>query len=261
VHAYVAFDPLRQALFRRGHGRFEPMALVRSAITEHGFKGIKLYPPMGFKPWRNASQSYPKQVSTFFGGGAKVGRALDAALSDLYDLAVELDAPIMAHGANSNAGGEQYGLRADPHYWIPVWENWPRLRVSLAHFGSFDTFSEGAPAGSRLPGASWEYTFGRYIRDRPTAPVYADLGFYSEVLNAEPAERARIAGTFRAFVDRYDRELRHVVFGSDWTMLANQRDSRFYTERLVDFLRKDCRLSEEQLDRVLVDNPRAFLGI
>jgi uncharacterized protein Usg len=69
VHGYVAFDPLREVYYRRGkeplHDRdgnptVRPLDMVREALTEYGFLGVKLYPPMGFRASRNAEgQSYP----------------------------------------------------------------------------------------------------------------------------------------------------------------------------------------------------------
>ena len=260
VRGYVAFDPLREALHRAGLGGTSPLALVEEAIRHQGFVGVKLYPPMGFKPWNNGDQPYPRQVTDFFGGRMKTSRALNTALGDLYDLAVTLDVPILAHAADSNSAGPYYARRGDPYHWIPVWENWPRLRVCLAHFGSFDAISEGAPAGTHLPEASWEYVLGGYLRRHPDVGVFADLSFYAEVLDADPAYRAGLARAFRGFVDRYDPEVRHIVFGSDWIMLGSQREHLFYAERLVEFLRKDCVLSAEQVERVLIHNANAFLG-
>ena len=68
VHGFVAFDPLRQALY--DHGRHkpsekDPMVIVRNAIevtwtrgrrgrTTGGAIGVKLYPPMGFQAIGNA---------------------------------------------------------------------------------------------------------------------------------------------------------------------------------------------------------------
>ncbi|MEH2565678.1 hypothetical protein [Bradyrhizobium sp. AZCC 2289] len=64
VHGYVGYDPLAQVYFRRGLRReTDQIALVKSAVEDHGFIGVKLYPPMGFKPLRNArSQTYPKPI-------------------------------------------------------------------------------------------------------------------------------------------------------------------------------------------------------
>jgi hypothetical protein len=65
IHGYVAFDPLRRALIRgkwrtRDGERWDPLAQARIALRDHGFIGVKLYPPMGFRPSGNAGsgQSY-----------------------------------------------------------------------------------------------------------------------------------------------------------------------------------------------------------
>jgi hypothetical protein len=134
VHGYFGFDPLREIYFResRGNERQSPLALARSALTEHGFLGIKLYPPMGFRASRNAGP-YPSRIWNELGGDPS--RRLDAVLQDLYRLCVELDAPILTHAYASNGANKDFELRADPAYWLPVFRSYPTLRVCLAHFG------------------------------------------------------------------------------------------------------------------------------
>lgn len=47
VHGYFAYDPLREVYFRRGKRRENAIGMARTALVDHGFIGIKLYPPMG----------------------------------------------------------------------------------------------------------------------------------------------------------------------------------------------------------------------
>jgi hypothetical protein len=60
LHGMMAFDPLRAVFWKRGASHpsfrsepFDPLALARTAMTDHGFLGLKLYPPMGFKATGN----------------------------------------------------------------------------------------------------------------------------------------------------------------------------------------------------------------
>jgi hypothetical protein len=81
VHAFVSFDPLRAV---RGTPD-EPSALtiVQEAIRDHGFLGVKLYSPMGFRPRGNGERplSFPAHASM---GEEGFGRRLDEALTALY---------------------------------------------------------------------------------------------------------------------------------------------------------------------------------
>ncbi|TCP30115.1 amidohydrolase family protein [Sphingomonas sp. BK235] len=260
VHGYVAFDPLRQAYHDADlDAGFDPIDLVKLAIRDKGFVGVKLYPPMGFKPIGNGDgeQKYPADVVRDLKGG--VGIALDRSLAKLYDTCTKLDAPIIAHAARSNGAGPNYADRADPAFWIPVFDRWPRLRVCLAHFGRFDAPSAAGGAGS-LPDTSWEWTFGRYIAAHPDRPVFADISYLANVL-ASPDVVSHTAARFRDFVARFDPEVRHLVFGSDWIMLGLENRYPDYAGRVIEFLRQSCGFDQPRIDRILHQNAGRFLGL
>ena len=269
VHGYVAFDPLRRALIRTGlrtvDGSWDPLALARTALIDHGFLGVKLYPPMGFRPAGNAAarQGYPPDLEARFGGGRQLGAQLDRSLDELWQLCLALDAPIMAHGANSNAAGDDFGRRADPAYWLPVLERHPRLRVMVGHFGRFGTFSAGQPrdCSNGVPfDATWEATIGRFVSERPDSGLFADISYLSEIF--DPRQRARSIAGMRRYLE-LDRGGRHLVFGSDWVMLGIEREyprSPGYVRRIADFL-NDCGLSENQIGGIMYHNALRFLGL
>lgn len=82
-HGYAAFDPLRQVRYdeKRPNGRdspLSPLRIVKRAVMEQGFVGIKLYPPMGFRPIGNAALDGCKGINP---------RApkYDAVLRELFD--------------------------------------------------------------------------------------------------------------------------------------------------------------------------------
>lgn len=273
VHGYAPFDPLRQALFDRGiagiDGRWEPMALLDKALTEHGFAGVKLYPPMGFKPIANAADAaadYPPAIAAKLGGNPAVGAGLDAALDRFWDFCEARDVPVMAHASNSNVAGRYYGFRADPVHWVALLEKRPSLRVMLAHFGSFHSASLGhGEPGIKCPKPlsfedSWEGVIGRHVRQRPDSHLYADISFLAEVY--ERRGRQRSAERLREYL-RYDPGGRHLVFGSDWVMLGiHKRWDRTpaYAAQVVNFL-KGCGLSGEDLEGVMQGNALRFLGL
>jgi len=260
VHGYMAYDPLREVYFRhRSREPESPLSLVREALTAHGFIGVKLYPPMGFKPYGNAKQTYPKEVVDRV--GPTISTDLNRALADLYDLCVELDAPVLAHAAETNGIEKEYARRADPAYWLEVFRRWPSLRVCLAHFGRFSYISAARPAGSQLPESSWEWTIGRFLKSRPDAPVFADMSYYSEIINAEPTIRAFYAGRLKQFVREFDPDVLHLMFGTDWVMLGRVRTSETYTQQVVQFLEQDCGFDSGRVERILSGNAGRFLGL
>lgn len=273
VHGYAPFDPLRLALFRHGiagvDGDWDPMGLMDEALTGHGFAGVKLYPPMGFRPAGNAADAgalYPPAAAALPGGAAAVGAHLDAALDELWDYCLRNDVPVMAHGANSNEGGEYYGYRADPTHWVALMARRPRLRVMLAHFGGFDSVAlgHGVP-GKPCPWPvsfedSWEGVIGRYVERHPGSHLYADISFLGEIYDRRDRERS--AERLRQYL-RCDPDARHLVFGSDWLMLGIHRGwgrRPYYASRVAAFLR-DCGIVDEKLERVMQGNALRFLGL
>ncbi len=282
VHGYVGYDPLRQAYFASGkRAAFDPLALVRKAIREEGFLGVKLYPPMGFKPLGNEADScqiYDETIVRDLGtssraapdvgcdprpalGSTAVGKRLDDAMAALFDLCVAEEACVVAHANESNAAGPGYARRADPAHWIAVFRRWPRLRVNLAHFGHFSARSAMAPAATQMPQASWEWALGRYISEARDPPVFADVSYLTEVFRKPDEEMRKYLAIFKAWISQFDPECRHLVFGTDWTMLGLEASYETYTKSTYAFFRDGCGFDRKRLDRLLVGNAGRFLGL
>lgn len=269
VHGYIGFDPLRQAAFDHGERRFfDPLATVLEAVRTEGFLGVKLYPPMGFRPIGNGAasgQTYPDypivQKLAATEGLFAVGRKLDDAMGRLFDLCVRESACVIAHAGNSNGANENYGLRADPAYWLDVFKRWPSLHVCLAHFGSFDTRSATAPVGADLPEASWEWTLGRYIKAHPGSPVFADISYLTEIGGQSPADLASYAGLIKRWLDEFDPSCEHLIYGSDWIMLGIDQGYENYVQRVHEFFLVDIGLDPPRMARLFSGNAARFLGL
>lgn len=264
VHGYVAFDPLRQALFKAGRlsaqrtSRDEPMAVVRRAVMEKGFLGVKLYPPMGFRAAGNEQRDFrefpfSKDVLTARFGTAdpvnsiKLGRELDAALKELFGFCGKHHVPIMAHGGNSVAATPCSGRNADPWYWRPVLDGADAPPVMLAHFGGFDQRTSdpqgGGPASGCKPNLdtpleqTWEVSVARYVQSCADAgrpcQLYADISMFTEVF---AKDRARVESRFRQIAERYPAMRDHLIFGTDWSMLAQRNRAVTFTHDVYKFL-------------------------
>lgn len=281
IHGYIGFDPLRQAYYAAGRFKaYDPLALVRHAVRDEGFLGVKLYPPMGFRAIGNEAavcQTYREEIVSELAGGASddpqtaackprpadgsraIGRMLDHAMTALFDLCATEDACILAHANNSNASADGYGARADPAYWVAVFQRWPQLRIGLAHFGEFAHVSSGA--GSQLPEASWEWALGRYFKEARDAPVFADVSYLTEIAGKNAQEMAAYTKLTRRWVDEFDPQCRHLMFGTDWTMLGLDASYEGYTRRVYDFFRDGCGFDQTRLDRLFSGNAAHFLGL
>ncbi|MBZ9720154.1 amidohydrolase [Mesorhizobium sp. AD1-1] len=257
LHGYMGFDPLREVAYNAGKSTTGSLATVRAALTEHGFIGAKLYPPMGFRASGNKS---PYPVRTVKLLGFDPSTQLDAALRSLYALCVELDAPILAHGYASNGSGPDYAKRGDPAYWIPIFQQFPALRVCLAHFGRFDARSAGRE-GMPLPEGSWEWRLGEFIKSKPRQNVVTDISYFSEVLTAKADVRQSLASAFRRWLAEFDPDCDHILYGSDWIMLGREAGYEHYVESINAFLRTDCHLSNDACDKIFRRNAMRFLPL
>jgi predicted TIM-barrel fold metal-dependent hydrolase len=271
VHGFVGFDPLRQALFRQHGGppEDEPLTVAKKAVEDHGFIGVKLYPPMGFRPTGNAAlgAAFPPHVRAANGLGADAGRKLDAALDDLYRWCAENDVPVMAHTANSYGSLKDYGLRADPAAWVKVLEKYPKLRLNMAHFGGFNR------GGNREhPQQSWGWTIGRMLISAATPNVYADISFFSEIMHRSGEQRRYATWLFKRFLEAFPQAPQRLVYGTDWTMvgyadgfpsraIASQMNEELYPDVVSDFLRRDLGFTASQIDGVMFGNAVRFMGL
>lgn len=257
LHGYMGFDPLREVAYRARKSKISSLATARTALSEHGFIGVKLYPPMGFRASGN-HRPYPRRTVDLLGFAPD--KQLDGALSDLYKLCVELDAPILAHGYASNGSGPDYADRGDPAYWIPVFKQFPDLRVCIAHFGRFD-----APSAGReklpFPDRSWEWRLGEFIKANPGRNVVADISYFSEALSAGPKLRYELAGFFTRWLSEFDPGCDHILYGSDWIMLGKEAGYDHYVESINSFLRTDCELSDEVCDKIFRRNALRFMPL
>jgi hypothetical protein len=119
------------------------------------------------------------------------------------------------------------------------------LRIAFAHFGRFSYVSAAAPANSKLPESSWEWTFGRMLAENPNRPVYSDLSYFSEIY-ADADKHRRLSQTLRRFIRTFDPELHHLMFG---IMLGVEKNHEEYTGAIEKFLRDDCAFDAAAIER------------
>ena len=264
-HGFAAFDPARNALEDGA-----PLGLVKQAVLERGFLGVKMYPVMGFAPTGNANDpgSYPRSIrrafTAKFGTDQTIGRELDRSLHALYDWASAEGVPILAHANSSySSNGKQgvaYRARAHPARWEPVFEKFWDLRVCLAHFGDFNNANkdlcraaprfdrQGFQLGTRdrfadKCGKAWEYTTVELL-DRFPGRAYADVSYhhlsYKNSVNT-PAWRNAVKVDPRPLegwqhVREVNPALRGFMFGTDWFLTGQERHHAGAVSDLDDFL-------------------------
>jgi predicted TIM-barrel fold metal-dependent hydrolase len=127
---FVAYNP-----YRDHPGRCpSPGALdvVRDAITAHGAKGVKVYPPSGYRPAGNDVVDRPHPLGTrypgrqwdarYLGFGPEKcaqGAGLDASLEQLLLWCMTNDIPVFAHSGHGEFEARKgYGVHhSDPGFW------------------------------------------------------------------------------------------------------------------------------------------------
>lgn len=288
VHGYVGFDPLRQVLFDKGISQdYNPLQVVDDAIRLHGFVGVKLYPPMGFRAFENEQatcQTYP-DIKSFqellngqpndpststcsprpADGSRYVGRLLDGAMARLFDLCVKQSGSVIAHANDSNSSGKDYSKRADPAFWLPVFKKWPTLNVCLAHFGHFASVSDPSK-GKPLPESSWEWTLGGHLKANPAAPVFADISYLTEIFGRSDVDLETYTATLKRWVKEFDPDCQHLMFGTDWTMLGLDKSYTTFSGSVHEYFRTKVFAygdgkDDQRLKRLFSGNAARFLSL
>jgi predicted TIM-barrel fold metal-dependent hydrolase len=231
IWPFFAYDP-----------RSRPVDAVKNAIEREGFVGVKLYPPLGFKPCDNED-----------------GEVNDR-LEGLYRYCVAArngPIPITAHcswsdGVFSNraipgirAYKEYYRDMAHPSHWEKVLARYGNLKLNFAHFGGAGEWEQRALGGpSAAVDKNWVDTILRLMRGHEN--VYADLSFHG-ILTAKNGDAYR-----RALLEKIAGVETRILLGSDWYMSAIQCD-------LADYWRNFETLFPDLFDPMTGPNALRFL--
>lgn len=267
IRTFLGYCPLRHAI-EIEEGRPTTFAWIRQAVAAGEVAGIKLYPPMGFQPWGNTdlrdgqfAAGPPGRRNALVrwkaaGGQARLGLALDGALSQFYQWAADSQVPLMAHGGPGNAAGPGYGERANPKYWEEALKRFP-LRLSIGHV--INKVEDFINAREPYPADVWALQATRRLLD-PTNnfAVWGDIAYSPELIDNGPLAESffrRIAAVFGSA----DPGLTRFLFGTDWVMLGREaHDSRFLAAVIKGM--EAAEYTAEQVDNMLYRNAERFLG-
>ncbi|MEV4131719.1 amidohydrolase family protein [Dactylosporangium sp. NPDC049742] len=236
LHPFIGFDPLRELLARRTHDVETPLDLVKRAVLRYGFVGVKVYPPMGWRPSGNVADGRHT---------AQDAAELDRIVGDLAAWCAEQDVPITAHANNSNHADPAFDGYGGPDDWLPVLAAHPRLRLNLGHFGG---------AQQTEPADGWPWRMAQAMAAHPG--LFADVGNHRI---HDPAIRAGYAETLRSMrAGAATRSVaERVMYGSDWYMLALYPDDDLFLER---YLTLFAGFGDEARDAFAGRNALTFLG-
>jgi len=285
LHSFAGFDPLRDAEERvlEGKGVEDTSfaAMKRWALAgrdaksaePHRVVGLKLYPPMGFRPDSNAGL----QIGQARGGGAirarwrnagirRIGEEIDHSLEQFFEFCVSEDIPLFTHARESNIALPGQELAPSPAYWLNRIEAIarrypakPPLRLCIGHFDLFSCRNG--------PSTDHEVLRRALALNRPDAAgrrkarIYFDFSFDTRILEGNGrALLEELAAICRSADDDGDA----IMFGSDWIMLANQSNANEFLAAAhlaamqVDFWRERIdKLFRANLISYLTPTPRA----
>ncbi len=236
LHPFVGFDPIRELRARRTDDITTPLDEVRTAVLRYGFVGVKVYPPMGWRP--SGNQPRP-------GVGEADAGELDRIVDDLATWCEAEQVPITAHCADSNYADPLFEGFGRPDDWLPVLHRHPDLHVDLGHFG-------GAAANERDDG--WPWTIARACEQLPG--LFADVGNHR--IHDRQLSEAYLGMIERMFGEPATAAMaKRIMYGSDWFMLAiHPQHERFLSAYRELF----GRFGAERTARFLGANALSFLG-
>lgn len=210
---------------------------VKNNLARDKFRGIKIYPNLGYKP------DHPQ-------------------LMEIYKLCIEGDFPVLTHC--SPGGIWRYGLpkkerraNSEPLNYKRILdtEGYQNLKLCLAHFGGAEEWAKHLK-GRAQEGEeeAWVRTIYQMIASGNYPNLYTDISY--------TVFTPKVEGLYIDLVDYLKVLLSHplvrkrVLFGSDYYMVERESIS----EKEVSLLLRS-RLGEDLYKQIAYTNPREFLGI
>lgn len=197
---------------------------VEWAIKDHGCVGVKIYPPMGFFPYGN--EGNPLSGTTEKRPDLKL---LDEKLANLYAMCDKLGVPVMAHANESNGRDNVHDKLAGAVGWEAArtkLTQMSELHVNAGHFG-------GALARAD---SDWNADFVKLMGEKGPLKVYADLGYWDELLTSRKA-RDRLKQDLLKTLSLGDLVADRTMYGSDWLMLSQVPGWESYADGVAKVLR------------------------
>ncbi len=218
--------------------------LLKENVEENGFKGIKLYPPLGYFPYDKylypvyeycqahnlpvISHCSPINLVHYRGSRKEVAALLSKSLK-----------PIDIQGKSKK---ELFACFAHPSNYEPLLQDFPDLRICVAHFGSghyWDKFLSDPEDED-----NWFSIIKGMIEKYKN--FYTDISF--TLNNREYFSLLKVL--------MYDDKInRKILFGSDYYMVETKADERRFGIDLRAFL------GNEYFKLISVENPKRFLGV
>ncbi len=260
VHAFVPFDPFREAMHQEykntpsGDKMWSSLELVKKAILEQGSIGVKLYPPMGFAALGNSSVDVWKDKSwlTDLAREARFGELLDDAMRSLFAWCKVEDVPILAHTNASNSPDDDFLPLVGPEYWSIAMSEFKGLRINFGHFGG---------AGSKGFDSDRVKQFLNLMADPDRGSnAFADASYFTHLLEDRSVVKIGMRDLYES--DEFGAIARsRLMYGSDWKMLLLEKHSDSYLERFSQIISELSSDGNNLKNDFFGANAARFLGL
>ncbi|MFW5708189.1 MAG: amidohydrolase family protein [Bacteroidota bacterium] len=199
--------------------------LMKDALENKGFTGIKLYPSLGYKI------DHPDLIK-------------------VYAYCEQHDVPMLMHCNHSGFYvHKDYISYCDPEHWYPILKQFPRLKLCFGHFAGEETLSK--PQG--LQPGSWGHKIVELMQNPEHPNIYADLSYHVEMMAHEKDEQHYLSALNTLMEKPLVRD--RIVFGTDsWLLRLNISDELYWS-----YFREN--LSEKHFAMITQKNPGSFVGI
>ncbi len=216
--------------------------IVKKYIEEHGFQGIKLYPPLGYYPFD--VRLYP----IFKYAESNEIPIISHCSPPVVYYRGKIDREMLVHpktGKKLSIKNNQEFARnlTAPENYVYVLEDFPNLKICLAHFGGRSEWEKYL----RTPWISgmekcWFSSISDLIKTHST--VYADISYTMHNTKLHPLLKVILQD---------QKTGSRILFGSDFYMTELDIPERSFSVNLRAYL------GEEGYHRIAEKNPKEFL--
>jgi predicted TIM-barrel fold metal-dependent hydrolase len=207
--------------------RPEALNRLKLLVEEHDFKGVKIYPTLGYRP------------------DDKV------LMDEIYPYMVEQDIPLMAHCSPGSVNSkdmsrDQAHALADPDNYKKVMKSFPDLRICLAHFGGIGEWRRHINETRDPANPTWLKKIRELITNSKYPNLFTDISY--TIFNFhENVPLLKILMEDKKILEK-------VLFGSDFYMVESEK----YSEKRFSI---DLRyaLGEAIFWKIAYENPKEYL--
>ncbi len=217
LKGFIAFNPARPNC----------MEIIKTAIRDKGYSGIKFYPPMGYKA--DGDRTYGKPIE------------------ELLSYCETNKIPLFAHCNNNGFEAwprKNSGYDASPVYWEAALQKHPTLILNLGHAGgsegwfSTNQSTDKLRADDILAGdiiddsasqrKNWNNSYAAMVFKLCVKyeNVYCDASYLDDMVNTdgslEPQAKANFKDRLLNLFESEKKFAKKIMYGSDWHMIVKE---------------------------------------